>query len=171
MARVSTHLQRVLSLVLLILNASALLAQSLNSSFGVPGINASYDYVIVGGGTAGLTIAAQLAENSTNSVAVIEAGGFYEIVNGNISVIPGEATFYAGTDPDDTQPLVDWGFDTLPQEVVFLIELETSQLNDSTGCKWSNYALCAGKDAGWLFRTEFHGIPQVNRTAIYHHKS
>ena len=34
------------------------------------------DYIVVGGGTAGLTIANRLAEN--NTVAVIEAGGFYE---------------------------------------------------------------------------------------------
>ncbi|KAL2042835.1 hypothetical protein N7G274_004595 [Stereocaulon virgatum] len=86
----------------------------LGSSFGVPG-NASFDYVIVGGGTAGLTIAAKLASNPSVSVAVIEAGGFYELDNGNISVIPGEATFYSGTSPSDTQPLVDWGFNTVPQ--------------------------------------------------------
>lgn len=29
-------------------------------SFGAPGVNASFDYVIVGGGTAGLAIATQL---------------------------------------------------------------------------------------------------------------
>ena len=43
----------------------------------------SYDYVIVGGGTGGLTIAARLAEDKNVSVAVIEAGGFYQIDNGN----------------------------------------------------------------------------------------
>jgi choline dehydrogenase-like flavoprotein len=52
-------------------------------SFGIPGKNASYDYVIVGGGTGGLTIAARLAEDKNASVAVIEAGGFYQIDNGN----------------------------------------------------------------------------------------
>jgi len=53
------------------------------NSFGVPGKNASYDYVIVGGGTGGLAIAARLAEDKNASVAVIEAGGFYQIDNGN----------------------------------------------------------------------------------------
>jgi choline dehydrogenase len=47
----------------------------LGNSFGVPGKNASYDYVVVGGGTAGLTIAARLAEDSNTTVAVVEAGG------------------------------------------------------------------------------------------------
>ena len=88
----------------------------LGSSFGVPG-NASFDYVVIGGGTAGLTVAAKLAGDASINVAVVEAGGFYEVDNGNISVIPGDATFYTGTSPNDTQPLVDWGFDTIPQAV------------------------------------------------------
>jgi choline dehydrogenase len=54
-----------------------------SNSFGVPGVNATYDYVVIGGGTAGLTIAARLAEDSDVSVAVIEAGGFYQQDNGN----------------------------------------------------------------------------------------
>lgn len=54
-----------------------------SNSFGVPGINATYDYVVVGGGTAGLTIAARLAEDKDVSVAVVEAGGFYQVENGN----------------------------------------------------------------------------------------
>jgi len=62
---------------------SALNAFESGNSFGVPGKNASYDYVIVGGGTGGLTIAARLAEDKNTSVAVIEAGGFYQIDNGN----------------------------------------------------------------------------------------
>lgn len=89
----------------------------LGTSFGYPGANATFDYVIVGGGTAGLTIATRLAENPALSIAVIEAGGFYEVDNGNRSVIPGLAVFYAGADPKDTQPLVDWGFVTTPQAV------------------------------------------------------
>ena len=92
-------------------------APLLGSSFGVPGTNATFDYVIVGGGTAGLVMAARLAEDPSNSVAVIEAGGFYEIDNGNISQIPGDATYYSGSDPNNTQPLIDWDFVTEPQAV------------------------------------------------------
>ena len=86
-------------------------------SFGEPGLNATFDYVIVGGGTAGLTIASRLAANPSISVAVIEAGGFYEADAGNTSVVPGYCTLYAGTDPADTNPLIDWGFVTTPQAV------------------------------------------------------
>ena len=93
------------------------LGNVLGSSFGLPGANATFDYVVVGGGTAGLTIATRLAEDPNVSVAVVEAGGFYEIDNGNRSVVPGYANFFTGSDPKNYNPLVDWGFSTVPQTV------------------------------------------------------
>lgn len=87
----------------------------LGSSFAAPG-DATYDYVIVGGGTAGLTVAARLTENPAISVAVIEAGSFYEL-NGNYSSIPQDDVYWVGRDPADTNPVVDWGFVTTPQAV------------------------------------------------------
>ncbi|KAI4247654.1 MAG: hypothetical protein L6R42_009553, partial [Xanthoria sp. 1 TBL-2021] len=87
----------------------------LGSSFGVPGNNATYEYIIVGGGTAGLTLATRLAEQQSGRVAVIEAGGFYEIGNGNNSQIPAFAGVSAGKAEEDWQPLVDWGYVTTPQ--------------------------------------------------------
>ncbi|EOD47393.1 putative gmc oxidoreductase protein [Neofusicoccum parvum UCRNP2] len=62
------------------------------TSFGIPGVDATYDYVVVGAGIAGSVVAARLAEDPTVSVAVVEAGGFYEFSNGNLSQIP----FYSG---------------------------------------------------------------------------
>ena len=93
------------------------LGSILGSSFGTIGTNATFDYVIVGGGTAGLTMATRLASDPNISVAVVEAGGFYEVDNGNRSVVPGYANFYTGADPNNYQPLVDWGFVTVPQTV------------------------------------------------------
>lgn len=95
----------------------------LGTFFGAPGTNATFDYVIVGGGTAGLTIATRLAEDPAISVAVVEAGGFYEVDNGNKSVVPGYANFYTGSDPSNYQPLIDWGFSTVPQAVCALHRL------------------------------------------------
>ena len=89
----------------------------LGSAFGLPGTNATYDYVVAGGGTAGLAIATRLAEDPSITVAVIEAGGFYEIDNGNLSVVPGYANFYTGADSNNYQPLVDWDITTTPQAV------------------------------------------------------
>lgn len=62
---------------------SSLAFDPLGNSYGVAGVNGTFDYVVVGGGTAGLAIAARLAENSSVSVAVVEAGGFYQMDNGN----------------------------------------------------------------------------------------
>ena len=89
----------------------------LGNAFGLPGTNATYDYVVAGGGTAGLAIATRLAEDPNVTVAVIEAGGFYEIDNGNLSVVPGYANFYTGADSNNYQPLVDWDITTTPQAV------------------------------------------------------
>ncbi len=109
--------------------------QLLGKAAGVPGIDKTFDYLvrgqrshafrptrrlttdqIVGGGTAGLTVAARLAENPNLAVAVIEAGGFYEIENGNTSVVPGYDVTYAYPRAGVTPP-VDWGLTTEPQAV------------------------------------------------------
>ncbi|KAH8204482.1 hypothetical protein TruAng_001398 [Truncatella angustata] len=73
--------------------------------------------VLVGGGTAGLTIASRLAEFA--SVAIIEAGGYHEVSYGNASVVP----LYSLTkidviDPTSTfprRPEIDWELLTVPQ--------------------------------------------------------
>lgn len=94
------------------------------SSFGIPGDNATFDYVIVGGGNAGLTLAARLAEQQSGSVAVIEAGGFYEISNGNLSQVPMGAGAFTGTAKNDWQPLIDWGYQTTPQIVCMKLQIQ-----------------------------------------------
>lgn len=88
-----------------------------SSAFGYPGRNASYDYVVIGGGTSGLTLASRLAATSA-SVAVVEAGGFYEVENGNNSVVPlYSLTGIAFIDPSPgftPQPLMDWSLVSEP---------------------------------------------------------
>lgn len=119
MPRHSTSVLLLLALALSAQSAPAapagLLARLANSSFGSPG-DRSFDYVVVGGGTAGLTIAARLAEDPSTSVAVVEAGAFYEDVRPDLS-IPANDGYWIGKDANDTNPLVDWGFLTTPQAV------------------------------------------------------
>ncbi|KFY32224.1 hypothetical protein V493_00394 [Pseudogymnoascus sp. VKM F-4281 (FW-2241)] len=88
----------------------------LGSSFGIPGPQ-TFDYVIVGGGTAGLALASRLSENSNWTVAVVEAGGFYETDNGNVSQVPLFASIGSDKSAANFNPLVDWGFITEPQVV------------------------------------------------------
>lgn len=117
------------SLVILVITAKPIIANNLlsyadgisghvlGSAFSLPGINISYDYMVIGGGTVGFAIATRLADDASVTVAVIKAGGFYKLDNGNLSVMPGYANFYEGADANKYQPLVNWDFTTTPQAV------------------------------------------------------
>ncbi|CAE6357849.1 unnamed protein product [Rhizoctonia solani] len=69
----------------------------------------SFDFVIVGGGTAGLAIAARLSEYSNTTVAVIEAGGDGSAHADNIN-IPGYSYIHGLTGTD-----ADWSYTITPQ--------------------------------------------------------
>ena len=59
-----------------------------------------------------MTVAKRLAENKDISVAVVEAGGFYELDSGNFSQIPAYESLYLSA------PMtIDWGIYTTPQTV------------------------------------------------------
>lgn len=65
-----------------------------------------FDYVIVGGGTAGLVVASRLSEDPHVTVAVIEAGGF-ERNNPNVT-----DTTVLGIAKNTR---LDWQYESLPQ--------------------------------------------------------
>lgn len=85
------------------------------NSFGIPGQNRTFDYVIVGGGLAGSVVATRLLELQNVTIALVEAGSFYEITNGNNSQVPFYSTNFIGNEPGDYQPLIDWSLKTVPQ--------------------------------------------------------
>lgn len=74
----------------------------------------SFDYVIVGGGTAGCILANRLSESGRHSVALLEAGGEARSV---WTAIP--AGFYKLL----TNPHYNWGFHTEPEEATRLREI------------------------------------------------
>ena len=63
----------------------------------------TYDYIVVGGGTSGMTLAARLSENKDVTVAVLEAGIDYRsnLVNQQLVDTPGYDTFGVGASPSD----------------------------------------------------------------------
>ena len=62
-------------------------------------------------------VANRLAHTDGVTVGIIEAGGFYELENGNWSQIPAYAQRGIGPSPAQALPLVDWGFVTTLQSV------------------------------------------------------
>lgn len=56
-----------------------------------------------------------MAEDGTHTVAVVEAGDFYQIEAGNKSVVPAYNPEFASLQNPDANPLIDWGFVTTPQ--------------------------------------------------------
>ncbi|KAI0429010.1 glucose-methanol-choline oxidoreductase [Xylaria sp. FL1042] len=111
----------------------------LGTAFGIPGDNATFDYIIVGGGTAGLTLATRLAEQQSGRVAVVEAGGFYEISNGNFSQVPATGGFFASTGKGDWQPLIDWGYLTTPQTGAYNLSIHYTRGKTLGGSSARNY--------------------------------
>ena len=138
----------------------------LGSAFGLPGTNATYDYVVAGGGTGGLAIATRLAEDPNVSVAVIEAGGFYEIDNGNLSVVPGYANFYTGADSNNYQPLVDWDFTTTPQAASPSACPLTLPSLIVVGIEQSSSSLCTWQDIGRLLCSKLSGVSTVSQRIL-----
>ncbi|KAI0362375.1 alcohol oxidase [Trametes cingulata] len=88
---------------LIVLNSAFICALGLKAS-GPP---VEYDYVIIGGGTAGLVVAARLSEDPDTTVAVIEAGMHH--VNEPLVDTPG---FYGRALGN---PAFDWDFRSVPQ--------------------------------------------------------
>ncbi|KAI0672930.1 alcohol oxidase [Trametes maxima] len=72
--------------------------------------NATFDYVIIGGGTAGLVVAARLSENPNVTVAVVEAGIHH--IDEPLVDTPEMFGQALGN------PAFDWGFTTAPQEAL-----------------------------------------------------
>ncbi|RAL03115.1 GMC family oxidoreductase [Aspergillus ibericus CBS 121593] len=99
----------------------------------------TFDYIVVGAGSAGLTVATRLSEDPSVSVAIIEAGTWVESVTGNQSQIPGHDFYYTGKSPNDTNPMVEWGFVTTPQAGVNGQSTHYSRGKSLGGCTNLNY--------------------------------
>jgi choline dehydrogenase-like flavoprotein len=94
--------------------------------------NKEFDFVVVGGGTAGLVLAARLSEDSAMSVAVIEAGK--NLVEDQNILRPSLIHAMYG------KPEYDWCFKTEPQ-VNYLPLNSTSSMSLTRCLGWSQWTL------------------------------
>ncbi|KAF9073604.1 GMC oxidoreductase [Rhodocollybia butyracea] len=73
--------------------------------------NQTFDYIIIGGGTAGLTLASRLSENPAWSILVLEAGNSHLDLNDHPLITrPGQFGMQINN------PEYDWAFTTVPQK-------------------------------------------------------
>jgi choline dehydrogenase len=97
-----------------VLSGKGLVQGILGSIEGTVGVEKSYDYVVVGGGTAGNAMGVRLAE-AGYSVAIIEAGLYYQIGKPVLGSTPAGGIVGIGSNPLNSDPLVDWLLMTEPQ--------------------------------------------------------
>ena len=97
----TTAITAILSVSAVILPSHATLKD------GPPGDGSSFDYIIVGGGTAGLVLANRLSANPDINVAVIEAGSS-QLNNPNVTL--------AGASSPGLFTQIDWQYTSVPQE-------------------------------------------------------
>ena len=96
------------------LQGDGLVQGSLGVLEGVLGDEQEFDYIVVGGGTAGNAVGVRLAQ-AGYSVAILEAGLYYQIGKPVLGTAPLGDIIGIGSSILDTQPLVDWAFVTEPQ--------------------------------------------------------
>jgi choline dehydrogenase len=106
----------------LLAQTTIITARLFGSSFGAPAFdifnphrNATFDYIVVGAGTAGIPVAVRLSEAGYN-VALVEAGTFNQLGNGNFSQVPLYASAFQHTyEGSLINPMVDWNITTTLQ--------------------------------------------------------
>lgn len=110
----------------------------------------TYDYVIVGGGTAGLTLAARLSENPSLQIAVIEPGIEYQVSSIAFGSTPGADVLFVGSSMSDTQPLVDWNLQTEPLKGGLNRQVHYARGKCLGGCSARNFMIYQRPDRGSL---------------------
>lgn len=124
-----------------------------------PKFNEEYDFIIAGGGTAGLVLANRLTESGRFSVLVLEAGPNPEQVRSYES--PGGNQFIKGS-------VIDWGLLTTPQEHLNNRTLQYLRGRTLGGSSTTNGLYYARGSASVYDQWEKKGNPGWGWNSVYH---
>ncbi|GAP84543.2 putative glucose-methanol-choline oxidoreductase [Rosellinia necatrix] len=113
-----------------------------------PVYKAEYDYIVVGAGIGGSVMASRLSEDASVSVALVEAGTWYEKVAGNESQVPAYDARYNAKAANATNPDVEWGIVTTPQAGVGNVSVHYARGKSLGGSSNLNYMLYTHSSSG-----------------------
>lgn len=103
--------------------------------------SSSYDFVIVGGGVAGLVVASRLSEDPTKSVIILEAGNDHR-EDPRVKT-PGFYPVLLGSE-------LDWGFQSEPQVCIVHQEKVRKLIHIKEYSEWKIYQYLPRQGRGWL---------------------
>ncbi len=127
-----------------LLGGNGLIPATSGAIQGLLGRDQEFDFVVVGGGTGGNAIGYRLAEAGF-SVAIVEAGTFFEFSKPGFSTIPGLDVLFVGSDSAEALSPADWKFQTTPQQGANNRKLQIAQ------------GKCVGGSSAWNFMIHHRG--------------
>jgi choline dehydrogenase-like flavoprotein len=104
-------------------------------------INKRYDYIVCGGGTAGLVVAARLTENPDITVGVLEAGG-----SGLDDVLIDAPNLFLQL---YGKPQYDWDYKTVPQVRCHSFDSSKTLLTSLLERNWRSYSWLGSRKGPW----------------------
>jgi choline dehydrogenase len=115
----------------------------------------SYDYIICGGGTAGLVVASRLSEDANVTVGVVEAGG--NRLDDVLINAPNLFTQLWG------KPEYDWDYQTVPQVNLLLDVSSTMLTKRQQGTNGKRHAWVRGKVLGGSSAVNLNMLSMASR--------
>jgi len=124
----------------------------LNSTQALSFLSHRYDYIVLGGGTAGLTLATRLSSDPSLTVGVLEAGELQ--IDNPLVYIPGVYGQALGGE-------LDWNFTTVPQEHVNNRSIQWERgrmLGGSSGLNFMAWNVGAREEYDWGYGWDWETI-------------
>ncbi|OAA53083.1 choline dehydrogenase [Cordyceps fumosorosea ARSEF 2679] len=140
----SRQLAPYVSAIASLLGGNGLAPAASGTLQGLLGRDQEFDYVVVGGGTGGNAIGYRLAEAGF-SVAIVEAGTFFEFSKPGFSTIPGLDVLFVGSESYEALSAADWKFQTTPQQGADNRKFHVAQ------------GKCVGGSSAWNFMIHHRG--------------